>query len=267
MDLGPDPIRKLLTAGIPFDSLLAKAGSAIPIHGDRIAFDPPIIQPSKILCIGLNYRDQCRVAGVEAPQTPMLFTKHSSSLTGSGSPIVIDPAVSTEVDYEIELAVVIGRRCKDVSREDALSAVAGYTIANDVSARDIQMEEGQWVRAKSFDSFCPLGPYLVTSDEIPDPQQLGLRTVVSGDTLQDSSTNEMIFSVAELIAHVSTRTTLEPGDVILTGTPWGTGAFRDPPVYLTHGDDVRCSITGLGELRNSVVAIDNARVLATEVTR
>lgn len=197
----------------------------------------------------------------------MLFTKHSSSLTGSGSPIVIDPAVSTEVDYEIELAVVIGRRCKDVSREDALSAVAGYTIANDVSARDIQMEEGQWVRAKSFDSFCPLGPYLVTSDEIPDPQQLGLRTVVSGDTLQDSSTNEMIFSVAELIAHVSTRTTLEPGDVILTGTPWGTGAFRDPPVYLTHGDDVRCSITGLGELRNSVVAIDNARVLATEVTR
>jgi len=255
MDLGPDPIRRLLTTETDLSSLIEHAGSPEPFESDQTVFDPPISEPSKIVCIGLNYLDHCREAGIDVPESIVSFTKHPSSLIGSGEPIVLDPKLSTEVDYEIELAVVFGRRCRDVQPADAFSVVAGFTIANDVSARDIQFREGQWVRAKSFDTFCPLGPYFVTPDEVSDPQHLSLRTELSGKTVQESSTAEMITPIHELIAHVTSGTTFEVGDILLTGTPWGTGAFRSPPIFLQPGDELRCSIESLGVLYNPVTVL------------
>lgn len=255
MDLGPDPIRRLLTTETDLSSLIEHAGSPEPFESDQTVFDPPISEPSKIVCIGLNYLDHCREAGIDVPESIVSFTKHPSSLIGSGEPIVLDPKLSTEVDYEIELAVVFGRRCRDVQPADAFSVVAGFTIANDVSARDIQFREGQWVRAKSFDTFCPLGPYFVTPDEVSDPQHLSLRTELSGKTVQESSTAEMITPIHELIAHVTNGTTFEVGDILLTGTPWGTGAFRSPPIFLQPGDELRCSIESLGVLYNPVTVL------------
>lgn len=252
-DFGRDPLRGALEADADLVELgraaLGSPGTSLPEGG----FDPPVRRPSKIIGIGLNYRDHCREAGADEPTSPIEFSKHPSSIVGPGAPVPIDADVSTEVDYEVELAVVIGRRCSNLTVDDALDVVAGYTIANDVSARDLQFGEGQWVRAKSFDGFCPLGPVLVTPDELGDPQALQLRTEISGTTLQDSSTSEMIFPVARLLSHVSQRTTLEPGDVLLTGTPWGTGAFRDPQRYLAPGDVVSCWIEGIGTLTNPVV--------------
>lgn len=255
MDLGPDPIRRLLTTETDLSSLIEHAGSPEPFESDQAVFDPPIREPSKIVCIGLNYLDHCREAGIDVPESIVSFTKHPSSLIGSGEPIVLDPKLSTEVDYEIELAVVFGRRCRDVQPADAFSVVAGFTIANDVSARDIQFREGQWVRAKSFDTFCPLGPYFVTPDEVSEPQHLSLRTELSGETVQESSTAEMITPIHELIAHVTNGTTFEVGDILLTGTPWGTGAFRSPPIFLQPGDELRCSIESLGVLYNPVTVL------------
>jgi len=167
---------------------------------------------------------------------------------------VLDATLSERVDYEIELGVVFGRRCSDVAAEDAESVIGGYTIGNDISARDIQMEEGQWGRAKSFDSFCPLGPYFVTPDEVSDPHQLRLRTELSGRVVQQSTTAEMIVRIPELIAHVTRGTTFKVGDILLTGTPWGTGAFRTPPLFLTPGDVLKCTIEGLGLLTNPVIS-------------
>ena len=253
-DLGDDPLRNALASGMDLHAIAESAAA----RGERIdmpgELDPPLRRPGKLMAIGLNYRDHCRESGTPVPERPVEFTKHPSAITGSGHPIPLDADVSSQVDYEIELAVVIGRRCTDLTEADALSAVAGYTIANDVSARDVQAAEGQWVRAKSFDGFCPLGPALVTADEVPDPQALGLRTFVSGELLQDSNTSEMVFTVARLLAHVSQGTTLEPGDVLLTGTPFGVGHFRQPTRYLRPGDTVRCEIDGLGVLVNPVVA-------------
>jgi 2-keto-4-pentenoate hydratase/2-oxohepta-3-ene-1,7-dioic acid hydratase in catechol pathway len=254
MELGSDPIRRVLSTRISLSSLIEHADSPEPLDSAQTVFDPPICEPSKIVCIGLNYLDHCREAGVDVPDSIVSFTKHPSSLIGSGEPIVLDPMLSTEVDYEVEVAVVFGRRCRDVQPEDAFDVVGGFTIANDVSARDIQAREGQWVRAKSFDTFCPLGPYLLTPDEVSDPQSLSLRTELSGKVVQDSSTAEMINPIRELIAHVTKGTTFEIGDILLTGTPWGTGAFLKPPIFLQPGDDVRCSVSGLGELFNPVAA-------------
>jgi 2-keto-4-pentenoate hydratase/2-oxohepta-3-ene-1,7-dioic acid hydratase in catechol pathway len=212
------------------------------------------LRPGKIVCIGLNYRDHAREAGLDPPTRPLVFAKFPSAVIGPDEPILIDASLTTRVDWEVELAVVIGRRMRGVDASDALDHVFGYTVANDVSARDVQFADGQWVRGKSFDSFCPLGPVVVTRDELPDPQALALRTRVNGETVQDSSTAEMIFGVAELLASCSESFTLEPGDVVLTGTPWGCGEFMEPRRCLHPGDLVEAEVEGIGVLRNPVAA-------------
>jgi 2-keto-4-pentenoate hydratase/2-oxohepta-3-ene-1,7-dioic acid hydratase in catechol pathway len=211
------------------------------------------LRPGKIVAIGLNYRDHAREAGLELPERPLVFAKFPSSVIGPGAPIEIDPRVTTRVDWEVELTVVIGRRTRHVSRADALGAVYGYTVGNDVSARDVQFGDRQWTRGKSLDGFCPLGPLVVTADEMPDPQALQLETTVNGEVMQQSSTAEMVFGVAELIEFCSASFTLEPGDVIMTGTPWGVGEFMDPKRSLHPGDEVVVSVDGVGSLANPVV--------------
>jgi len=228
------------------------ASEKAPETIDQDALVAPL-RPGKVVAIGLNYRDHVRETGMELPERPLVFAKFPSSVIGPGAPVEIDPALTARVDWEVELAVVIGRRTRRVSRDDALGAVYGYTVANDISARDVQFADGQWTRGKSFDSFCPLGPLVVTADEVPDPQALSLETTVNGERTQDSSTAEMVFGVAELIVFCSASFTLEPGDVILTGTPWGCGEFMDPPRSLKAGDEVVVSVGGVGSLANPVV--------------
>jgi 2-keto-4-pentenoate hydratase/2-oxohepta-3-ene-1,7-dioic acid hydratase in catechol pathway len=212
----------------------------------------PIERPGKIVCVGLNYRDHAEEQGAELPKEPLLFAKFPNALIGPGEPIVIPPIV-TKCDYEAELGVVIGSRVRGVSKENALEAVRGYLCANDVSARDLQFSDGQWTRGKSVDTFCPVGP-LVAASEIPNPHDLRIRAIVSGEVLQDSTTANLIFGVDEVIAHAAKTMTLEPGDLILTGTPAGVGVFRDPPRLLQPGDEVTIEIEGIGSLTNPVVA-------------
>ena len=211
----------------------------------------PIERPGKIVCVGLNYRDHAEEQGTALPQAPLLFAKWPNTLIGPGDAIVI-PSFTQQVDYEAELGVVIGERVRGVSEENALEAVRGYLCLNDVSARDLQFGDKQWTRGKSPDTFCPIGPELVPAAEVPDPQALAIRAIVNGDVLQDSSTSNMIFTVAEIIAYISQAITLEPGDLIATGTPAGVGAFRDPPIWLQPGDEVTIEIEGLGALTNPV---------------
>jgi 2-keto-4-pentenoate hydratase/2-oxohepta-3-ene-1,7-dioic acid hydratase in catechol pathway len=208
--------------------------------------------PGKIVAIGLNYMDHVRESGATPPEKPLVFTKFTTSLIGDGEEIRIPTAITQRVDWEVELAVVIDKQATGVSSADALSYVRGYTVANDVSARDVQFADGQWVRAKSLDTFCPLGAELV---QVDDPQDLKLTTRVNGEVVQDSNTSEMIFGVAELISFCSQSFTLEPGDVILTGTPWGCGEFMEPKRSLKDGDVVECEIEGVGVLRNPVVEV------------
>ena len=214
--------------------------------------DAPLKSPSKIACVGLNYHDHARETGMAAPERPLIFAKFPSSLVGPGAAIEWPDGLTEQVDWEVELAVVIGRRIRHASEREALEAIFGYTAANDVSARDLQFADQQWVRAKSIDSFCPLGPVIVTPDEFGDPQEKRLVTRVNGETMQDSTTAEMIFSVAEIVSFLSRACTLEPGDLILTGTPWGVGGFRDPPVFLKPGDTVEVEVEGVGVLANNV---------------
>jgi 2-keto-4-pentenoate hydratase/2-oxohepta-3-ene-1,7-dioic acid hydratase in catechol pathway len=214
----------------------------------------PVV-PVAILCIGLNYRKHAEETGAKIPEFPVLFQKNIASLQNPDDPILIPQHLrSTQVDYECELAVVIGKRCKNVSRQDALKYVLGYTCGNDVSARDWQKlwGGGQWCRAKGFDTFCPLGPHLVTPDELPNPNALRIRTLVNGEALQDWNTNDMIFDVPALIEFLSGSTTLLPGTVILTGTPHGVGMARKPPRWLQAGDRVSVEIEGIGVLTNPV---------------
>lgn len=189
---------------------------------------------------------------MDLPDLPLVFAKFSSSVIGPDEPIVVDPELTSEVDWEVELGVVVGQQMRGIRAEDALRHVFGYVVANDVSARDIQFSDGQWVRGKSLDTFCPLGPVVVTADELTDPQSVRLQTRVNGVTMQDSSTEDMAFSVAELLAFCSQSFTLEPGDLLLTGTPWGCGAFREPKVFLEPGDVVEVEADGIGVLRNPV---------------
>ena len=213
----------------------------------------PIDRPGKIVCVGLNYRDHAEEQGVELPTAPLFFAKYTTSLIGPGEPIVIPNAVE-QADYEAELGVVIGETVRGVSKENAFEAVRGYVCANDVSARDLQRRDGQWLRSKSFDSFCPIIPVVVPVETLGEGSGLRIVQRLNGEALQDSSTANMVFGVAEIVAFVSEAITLEPGDLILTGTPAGVGVFRDPKVLLQPGDEITIEIEGLGSLTNPVAA-------------
>jgi len=222
--------------------------SSVVIDSDKLL--NPIRRPAKIVCVGLNYMDHCRETNTPPPERPLLFTKFTTSMIDPNGEIVWHTDLTNEVDYEAELGVVIGRTCRQVKERNALEYVAGYTTANDVSARDIQLGDGQWIRGKSLDTFCPLGPVFVTRDEVPDPQQLSIRSILNGELMQESNTSEMIFSVAQIIAFCSLAFTLEPGDLILTGTPNGVGMGKDPKVFMQNGDVIIVEIDGIGRLEN-----------------
>lgn len=211
----------------------------------------PIIAPSKIIGIGLNYRDHCEEQNIEPPERPTVFAKFPSSLLRPGGVIQWERELTQQVDYEAELAVIIGRVARHVKATEAYYYVFGYTAANDVSARDIQFGDKQWVRGKSLDTFCPLGPWVVTQDEIGDPMNLAIRSLVNGEVRQESNTGNMIFDVPHLIEFLSRSFTLLPGDIILTGTPAGVGIFRDPPMLLQDGDTVTVEIEKIGALTNT----------------
>lgn len=220
-----------------------------PVAGSLLG--PPIPNPDKIICLGLNYRSHVEETGLATYQVPILFAKFRNSLTGPESPIRL-PRLSEQVDYEGELAVVIAKAGKDIPAERALDHVAGYMALDDVSARDLQFQTGQWLSGKALDTFAPCGPALVVN-EIRDPQSLDITTRVNGQTLQQGNTRDMIFPIAETIAYISQLLTLEPGDIIATGTPDGVGFKRSPPVFLRHGDLVEVEVEGIGTLRNPVV--------------
>jgi 2-keto-4-pentenoate hydratase/2-oxohepta-3-ene-1,7-dioic acid hydratase in catechol pathway len=212
----------------------------------------PIAGPEKIIGIGLNYEDHAVETGVDIPEKPIVFAKYPNTVIGPGETIRIPP-ITDQADYEAELAVIIGRAARNVPESEALDYVFGYANANDVSSRDLQFSEGgQWTRSKSIDTFCPLGPFIATKDEIEDPQNLSIRCVLNGEVMQDGTTSKMIFSVAELVSFLSQGMTLFPGDIIVTGTPPGVGSARDPQVWLKDGDEVTIEIEGLGSLTNPI---------------
>jgi 2-keto-4-pentenoate hydratase/2-oxohepta-3-ene-1,7-dioic acid hydratase in catechol pathway len=253
----PASVRGLLNLGLEWQrrawsSLARGAVRHDPAHVRLLA---PVPDPRKIICIGLNYRDHAAESGVPVPAEPILFSKYPTSLIGHGETIIL-PAVSQEVDYEAELVVVIGRGGRHIPRARAFEHVGGYAVGHDVSARDWQLNKPgkQWMAGKTFDTFAPVGPVLVTPDEIPDPHKLGIRLRLNGQTMQESNTSQLIFGVDELIAYLSQVFTLEPGDLIFTGTPPGVGMARKPPVWLKPGDTVEVEIDHLGTLRNNVAA-------------
>lgn len=236
------------------DRLRSIAPSSLPRVSDGTRIGACVGSVGKLIAIGLNYADHAAEANMALPEEPIVFFKATSSISGPNDPVEI-PRGSTKTDWEIELGVVIGTRAKYVSEADALSHVAGYCIVNDVSERDFQLHRsGQWVKGKSHDTFAPMGPWLVTADEVADPQNLVMSLSVNGQTMQDGSTRTMHFSVATVISHLSQFMTLHPGDVIVTGTPPGVGMGQKPPVYLREGDDMVLSIEGLGEQRQSCIA-------------
>ncbi|HEY8425196.1 MAG TPA: fumarylacetoacetate hydrolase family protein [Limnochordales bacterium] len=254
-DPGPmEAVRRLVEA--------ARAGQhdeLLEVDAPSIVWLPPLV-PSKMIAIGLNYWDHCREQHVEPPRQPVLFPKWPNALNAHRRPIAL-PEGSNQVDFEAELAVIVGRRCKGLAAETALEAVFGYTTFNDVTARDFQKGDGQWGRGKSQDTFAPVGPWVATADEIPDPQALRIACRVNGVTYQDSTTAEMIFPVRELLAFITRGITLLPGDLIATGTPHGVGVFRTPQVFLQPGDQVEVEIERIGRLVNPVVAPGEAGML------
>lgn len=230
---------------------------------DDVRLLAPVPEPRSLICVGLNYHDHAAETGAASPTEPVLFAKQVNCVVGPDSSIVL-PSGSAEVDYEAELAVVIGAQVANVAPEDCLDRVVGYTAFNDVSARDWQARTSQWMAAKSFATFGPMGPALVTTDEIPDPQQLGIQLLLNGERLQDSHTSQMIFSVAEIISFISRVWTLQPGDVIATGTPAGVGFTRTPPIFLHDGDAVEVRVDQIGSLRSTVCrAADRERPVET----
>lgn len=239
-----DSMRQLIRRGIT----PSRTYERIPLASATL--EAPLM-PSKIIAIGRNYAEHASELGNQLPERPLIFAKFPSSIIGTGAAITWRASITQQVDWEAELGIVIGRRAKDVREEDALNHVYGYTVGNDVSARDLQLKiDTQWTRGKSLDTFCPLGPYIVTRDEIADPQNLAVRTTVNDEVMQDSSTKHMIFKIPTLIAYCSQMFTLEPGDIILTGTPSGVGSGRTPPRYLADGDVVTVSVEGIGAVSN-----------------
>jgi 2-keto-4-pentenoate hydratase/2-oxohepta-3-ene-1,7-dioic acid hydratase in catechol pathway len=235
---------------IKSDRVLKFQGSKA-IDLDRVKLAPPVNRPSKIIGIGLNYKDHGEEQKARIPDLPMIFAKFPSTLIGPNDEITWDVNVTSKVDFEGELAVVIGSRIYNCHESEALEAVFGYTCANDVSARDLQFSDIQVLRGKSLDTFCPLGPWIVTGDEIPNPNSLKVRCWLNGRLMQDSNTSLMIFRIPVLISILSRHFTLLPGDIILTGTPRGVGVFRDPPVFMKEGDEVTVEIEGVGRLVNT----------------
>jgi 2-keto-4-pentenoate hydratase/2-oxohepta-3-ene-1,7-dioic acid hydratase in catechol pathway len=247
---GPVTIEALLIGGDEALEGLRRADLST-VEGEPLAdvrLLAPLPRPANIVCIGRNYREHAAEEGVEAPTAPAIFLKHTSSITDPDAEIVWDPTYTTQVDWEAELGVVIGTAARSVSVADALSHVLGYTCVNDVSARDLQFGDTQWSRGKSLETFCPIGPEIVTADEIVDPQKLPIRCVVNGVVKQEANTSDMYHSVAEIISYASHAFTLQPGDLIATGTPGGVGIFRDPPELLGDGDEVVVEVEGVGRL-------------------
>lgn len=249
-------VRPLADSGVGIMEIISQGdvssrsftGEPTPLEEVRLY--APIKNPQKVIGIGMNYEDHAREIGAGIPEKPIIFAKYPNTICGPGDPIVIPP-ITSQPDYEAELAVVIGREVRNISEADALDHVFGYMNANDVSSRDLQFSEGgQWTRSKSIDTFCPVGPYIATADEVGDPQNLRVRCILNGEVMQDGNTEKMIFSVAELIAFLSSGMTLVPGDIIVTGTPPGVGSARDPQVWLKDGDEVTIEIEGLGYLTN-----------------
>jgi 2-keto-4-pentenoate hydratase/2-oxohepta-3-ene-1,7-dioic acid hydratase in catechol pathway len=253
----PATVRRLLEGGPAALGGAAEAAErpdAVRYPAAEVRLLPPVPDPPKIVCIGLNYRDHAAESGAPIPREPVLFSKFNTALIGSEAPIVLPP-VSREVDYEAELVLVVGKAGRFVKAATALEYLAGYTIGHDVSARDWQLKKDgkQWLAGKTFDTFAPTGPYLVTADEVPDPHNLAIRLRLNGQTMQDSTTRQMIFTAADLLAYISQVVTLQPGDLIFTGTPPGVGVARKPPVFLKPGDVVEVEVERLGVLRNPVV--------------
>jgi len=240
----PDPVLANLTGN-----------SAVLYREDQIRRRAPVPRPGKIICVGLNYRDHAAESNMPIPQEPVLFPKYSNTVIGPDDPIVLPPD-STEPDYEAELVFVIGRRADTVPAAQALAHVAGYTCGHDVSARDYQIKRGggQWMAGKTWNTFAPMGPVLVTADELTDPHNLPIRCVLNGEVMQNSNTSQFIFTIPQIVEYLSRMITLEPGDVVFTGTPPGVGFARKPPVYLKDGDIAEIQIDGIGTLRNPVRA-------------
>jgi acylpyruvate hydrolase len=249
---GVTDVGGMLAAGIGVGDVEDLRVRSRTYEPDEVRLLAPIARPGKIICVGLNYHDHCREQALEPPAYPMLFSKFANAVTDPGAPVT-RPVATEKLDLECELAVVIGRRASGVSVADAPSVIFGYTILNDVTMRDLQKEDRQWLRAKGSDGFAPMGPVVVTADEIADPQALRVRSFVNGEPWQDSSTAEMVFDLPTIVAFASRTITLEPGDVIATGTPAGVGHYQSPPRYLAAGDVMRCEIEGIGTLENPVV--------------
>lgn len=253
----PASVRALLAQGAPAlqkASQVARSPGAVKYAANKARLLAPIPNPAKIVCVGLNYRDHAEESGVPIPKEPVLFSKYATALIGPEAAIVLPP-VSQEVDYEAELVIVIGKQGRPRSVKEARGFIAGYTVGHDVSARDWQLKKDgkQWMAGKTFDTFAPTGPHLVTADEVADPHSLPIRLRLNGQTMQNSNTTQMIFKVAEVVAYLAQVFTLEPGDLIFTGTPPGVGFARKPQVFLKAGDVVEVEIDGLGVLRNPVV--------------
>jgi 2-keto-4-pentenoate hydratase/2-oxohepta-3-ene-1,7-dioic acid hydratase in catechol pathway len=252
---GPATMDELLDAGESAVESLRRAATPERIARDGAALESivvlaPVPRPGKVVAIGRNYREHAEEEGVDPPPAPLIFSKWPSSVIGPNAEIRWDPAFATQVDYEAELAVVIGRQARRVEEHDALEYVLGYTCLNDVSARDLQFGDGQWARGKSLDTFCPMGPVLVTRDEVPDPQDLDIECRLDERLVQQANTAQMYFGVAAIVSYCSQAFSLEPGDVIATGTPGGVGIFREPPLLLADGDVVTVEIEGIGRLVN-----------------
>jgi len=233
------------------DAHLARGHAGLPLTSVRL--HAPLPNPGKLFMVGLNYRDHAIESNMAIPTVPAVFSKFNSSIIGPGDAVVLHNATA-QPDYECEFAFIIGKRGKHIAKENWRDYIFGYTAINDVSARDLQLATSQWLLGKTCDTFCPMGPWIVTADELTDPHNLNIKTIINGETLQNSSTKELIFTIPDLLEYMSRTLTLEPGDTVSTGTPPGVGFARKPPRYLRAGDDCVISVEGIGELRNPVVA-------------